>query len=374
MGYFPNEKLIKTWKPREEDLLLVLRRGMPVPPVDIRLIDADAPAEFTAGMDAIAEVTWGFQTERFGVEVKTGSQPSIVMRAAMQAERGAEALGIRPMVFVPYLSEELMTRLAAREVSGIDLCGNAVILGKAFQVWRSGAPNRYKESRSIQNPYSGESSVFARAFLLQAGFGSLTELRTFTQAKSDPRPAQTRSTLLLGTASKVVSALEEELIVAKTPEGIQLLDEKRLLNKLRQRYRRLPTPSLLGKTPLSTAEIWSKMALAREQGSTRAIATGIASAGFYGVLSGVERLSLYIDDIAVASELLEVKPGRAFANIELIEDRKELSFFDARVEGDTWWASPIQTWLELAQGGPREQEAGNSLERQLSARLRDQAP
>jgi hypothetical protein len=72
---------------------------------------------------------------------------------------------------------------------------------------------------------------------------------------------------------------------------------------------------------------------------------------------------MYVDNLAAASELLSVTEGRAFANIELIETRRNLAFFDCREDGAIRWASAIQTWLELAQGGAREWEAAQDLAR-----------
>ncbi len=368
MNDFPSEKPSEFQKLREDQVLEILLRSPTFIPAKVSMV-AEQAAGTDVHCDGLVDVSWRGRTERFAVEVKSKSYPATIENAMLQAERSAEQLGVRPIVVVPYLGEEMLQRLAAREVSGIDLCGNCVILATGFGIWRSGAPNRYRETRAIQNPFSGDSSVFARSFLLQPRFGTLKELREFTQGKSDRRPLETGSTLLMGTASKIVSALEDELIVARTPDGITLVESRRLLLNLRERYKRLPTESLVGKTPFSAAELWTRLNSARLDGRMRAVATGIASAGFYGVLSGVERTSLVVDDITLASELLEIRTGRAFANIELIEDRKDLPYFDARFEAERNWASPIQTWLELAQGGPREQEAGEGLERQILSRL-----
>jgi hypothetical protein len=190
-------------------------------------------------------------------------------------------------------------------------------------------------------------------------------LRTFALNRTQLKEQESSSLLQAGTISKVVQALESEIIVTRGSEGIMMTDARRLLDRLREQYRPGNSPRLLGKTPLGDDEIWQRLSDARGAGSSRSAATGMASAAHYGTLSGVERLSLYVDDLEATSKLLDVAEGRAFANIELIEARNNLPFFDCRVEDNVVWASPIQTWLELAQGGAREREAARSLEQQL---------
>jgi hypothetical protein len=43
-----------------------------------------------------------------------------------------------------------------------------------------------------------------------------------------------------------------------------------------------------------------------------------------------------------------------FPNVELIETLEQPLYFDARDESGFYWASPVQTWLELMQGDKRD--------------------
>ena len=91
------------------------------------------------------------------------------------------------------------------------------------------------------------------------------------------------------------------------------------------------------------------------------VATGSASASHYGLISRLDRLQLYVESLSQASELLMLKPTRLFPNVELLEEKSPVAYFDAR--NDRWerWASPTQTWLELSVGEPREQIAAQQL-------------
>lgn len=354
----------------EAEMLDFLRQGPSYPPARLQLLN-DSSASYTQPdlatreqYDAVVELTWRGQTVRYVLDVKSSSSPLVIERAMRQIQWIAHKLELLPMILAPYLSEESLLRLSAEQVSGIDCSGNCVIFGPSTAIWRSGAPNLFRDSRPIRNPYSGDSSIIARSFLLRNAFRSLGDLRQFALSRTQ-LIEQTRPPLQIGTVSKVVSALESEIIVTRSSEGIVMSNPRRLLDRLREQYRPGSMPRLLGRTRLSNDDLWSRSKRPDAETVGRIAATGIASASRYGVLSGVERLSLYVDDLAAASELLEVTEGRAFANVELVEARNHLPFFDCRREGVALWASPIQTWLELAQGTAREQEAAQSLEQQL---------
>jgi hypothetical protein len=61
-----------------------------------------------------------------------------------------------------------------------------------------------------------------------------------------------------------------------------------------------------------------------------------------------------------------VKPTRLFPNVELVEDSSPVPYFDTRSEGPERWASPVQTWLELSLGEPRERVAALQLRSKLA--------
>lgn len=345
-------------------MVAFLAQSPEFPPVRLSVLEQQ-PRTRPRSFDAVVEVRWGSIRETYGVEIKTQSQPRVLDQAMAQAKMQAQANDVRPMIFLPYLSEESLRRLEASDVSGIDLCGNALILGTTFRVWRSGQPNRFRESRPIANPYQGDSSVFARCFLLQNRFESLSALREFALSRYRTRPDQEGGVLQLGTASKVVQALLDELILAKDRDAITLIDPKRLLSNLQLKYRRPASTTLVGKTPFGSEEVWDQLESWSERTGGRYVATGAASAKRWGVLFGQDRPRFYVEDLQSASEALQVAVGPAFANVELVEEKKGLVYFDSLQDGAAHWASMIQTWLELAQAGPREREAAETLYRRM---------
>ncbi len=312
-------------------------------------------------VDAVVEARWKDRVVRYAGEVTTLSTPKSIQAAVLKSKQISEELNLFPLIIVPYLREEKIKELESQNVSGLDLNGNGVLIGPDFSIWRTGNPNQFRDAVALRNIYSGDSSIFVRCFLLQDKFASLQNLRGHAEQNTRFRGGAVGSPLRLGTASKVVEILVQDLLVRKGEGEICLVDSRRLMENLVKGYKPRSSKTVLGKTQLAESEVWKRLAQLNIEQGNRYAASGIASAGYYKVLSGVGRLSLYVDDIAPLLQILEIKEGRTFANIELIEAEKNLPYFDLREEGDALWASPIQTWLELAQGGPRESEAASAM-------------
>ena len=371
---FPSENTTENKKPPTAyELRGMLERGeVKLPSVQITLCQDAIPLP-DHQIDGRLKVQWGGRDAVFAFEYKATNTPRMLETAVIQANLHAHHTGFLPLVILPYLSEAALTTLDRSGTSGIDLCGNGLLIAENFRFWRSGQPNRYKDSRPIRNPFYGDSSIFARCFLLRDSFSSLSDLGQFAQdCTFDAYPALRQTALTQGTASKVVQSLVDELTVRKVNGGLELHDRRRLLTLLRRGYRRMEPSKVIGSSLLSPEDIWHAVHEEREHGgSFRAVATGLSSAGYYRVLSGTGRLGLYVSDLNAATTRLQILTGKAFANIELHEERKNTVYFDAREDGGKLWASPIQTWLELATGGPREQEAAEEIERMLLSKQVD---
>jgi hypothetical protein len=341
-----------------------LRQGsIELPPVTLSLIETPVAPQTNIGFDGIIEATGRGSATRYAFRYEPSNSPRWLKLAQTYIRAIAEQQGMPPLIIVPYLSEEALRELEENDISGIDLCGNGVLIAPEFRIWRTGYPNQYKDTRPIRNPYRGDSSIFARCFLLRPSFDSLSALQEFAQERTfGAYQHDAIHSLALSTASKVVQALVDEMIVAKQGNAINLKDPRRLLLLLRRGVSKTNRPALLGKTSLNVEQIWERLA---DAANIRSVATGMASAGHYRVLSGVDALSLYVDDLDGVRDLLEIRATRAFSNLQIFEERKQSVYFDARSEGNIRWASPIQTWQELTMAGPREQEAAEELERLL---------
>lgn len=347
---------------------LISDGGLTVPPLTLTVTDGWPETVGMGQFDGFLQISWGRESNRFVYECKSQSTPRMVASAITQAVRAAAALRMKPMVIVPYLGEERLAELEAQNVSGIDLCGNALVLGDKFRVLRTGRPNRFTSSAPIKNVFRGTSSLIARCFLIQRSYPTFSDLRSLALRRSvDERSEINQPTRFSkGTVSKVVQALVDELIVTREGEGLRLIDPQRLLTALRESYVPVDARAIEAKTTLPTEECWRRLRIARTDGDLRSVVTGVGSAPRYGALSVENATMLYVDDANAALKLLEATPSRAFPNIKLTETDSEIPYFDARNDGDQLWASPIQTWIELATSGPRERDAATVLERNLA--------
>ena len=376
MNNFPSENIVSNKKPpTEQDFIKMLAHGdVKLPPIQLTFHSEETTRIDNIGqrISGFIKAKWSEKETLFVFEYKGASTPRVQELAMAQVLFYSNLYKLPPLIVVPYLSEEALRGLNQSGMSGVDLCGNGLLIAKDFRYWRSGQPNGYKDNRPIKNPFYNDSSIFARCFLLCDHFSSLTELGEFAQKHTfSAYPGFKSKALTQGTASKVIQTLIDEFAVQRVGRGIELQDRKRLLLLLRRGYRRHELPKVIGSSPLSPEKIWEMLKDERTHGSLRAVATGLSSAVHYKALSGGGRLALYVSDLNAATASLRIRTGKAFANIELIEDRKNIVYFDAREEDDKLWASPIQTWIELATGGPREQEAAQEIEHMLWVKQRD---
>ncbi len=324
-------------------------------------------------MDAILKVTSRTWHQDFALFCSLRSTPQSITTQMSRATRVAKIHALTPMILAPYLSEDILIYLEKEQISGVDLSGNGFILAPNFTIWKSGNPNRYPDSQPIKNLYHGVSSCFVRALLLRGQFDSLKELQEYTLAHLyntvDPKISTAR--LSMGTASKVIQQLEEQSLIRRNGRVVQVVGAEDMMNGLLYNYTPPSECQISGIIDYPISEIQSRLTIDRHQMTDSSkgikfISTGIGSASRYKLLSGIDRTSLYVNNLDLALDLLNIKPTKVFPNIELIEEHNDMVYFDPRRDPDMIWASPIQTWIELKMGGPREKEAAALLEEALA--------
>lgn len=289
---------------------------------------------------------------------------------------GLEGSGLLPLVVLPYLNEEKLAVLAGRQVSGLDLCGNALLIfpGRVL-VQRSGQPNRFRVERRLQSPYTGRASLVGRALLAQPSFGTAGGLLAFIHGRGGE--------LSQALVSRSLRALEDELIVSQSRgQGVRLIQPARLLDRLARGWQALaerPGPQedrLLwrGRVELPPEDLLPTLAARAQAGGARLTATGLTSASRLTNLSSGDLTSVYIDDARNLLSGLEAQETRRFPNLELWRPPDEAVYFDT-VQGQEGgvWASPLQAYLEMANGDARTQQAASSLRAAMLERAQDLA-
>lgn len=319
-----------------------------------------SPQEWSRGADLILELEWKGDRQRFVVESKQRSTPSVLEGAIQQMSRYRAALRqLQPdsklalMIIIPYLSPEALNRLSSEDLSGIDLSGNGIVTipGKWF-IYRTGADNRFPSSTPIKNVFSGASSQVPSVFLVRRAFATVSDVQEEIQRRS--------GSITLPTVSKVLKTLQDELMIERRDEIIRLIDAGRILDRLSKNY--------------TEPRVRRRLKIKAPEGSQlkfkiNAEKNGLLIAGNspsqYVVFPGAEAMPIYTTSIDKLLQEVEFTETTRFPDFELIETIERKIYFDRRERDGFYWLSPVQVYLELAAGGKRERETASQLRESL---------
>jgi len=349
--------------PTEKEMIEQLWRGkVLLPPLSFRFLEGQPKAGGNLRLDAFVEASWQNSMARFAIECKSISTPKAFRDGLNLLKSSSLPKAYRPMLIMPFLKEEQLKELEREGISGIDLCGNGVVIVPGlFAVFRSGEKNRFSSSAPIKNIYRKNSSMVGRVFLVRPIYDTVQEIcseinrRNMLVNRWDKRP------MSLSTVSKSLKTLEEDLIVER--KGIiRLLQSDKLLEKLSENY---APPKIKERVRLKLSE---KSGMVREfllkqsqELNLPIVAAGTSSVGQYAVMQREDVLSVYCPRLEVLLKQLPGSQSDRFPNLEIIETEDETVFFDARQEGNFWWASPVQVYLELMAGDKRDQETAEQV-------------
>lgn len=340
-----------------------LRMGrVSLPPLSFRLLKGRPQAEGNLRFDALVEASWDESIAKFVVECKSLSTPKAFQDGLNLLKTSSLSKGCWPLLFVPFLSEQQLQELERKKISGIDLCGNGVvIIPEMFAVFRSGGKNRFTSSAPIKNIYRKNSSMVGRAFLLRSGYDTVKDVCAEINQRNLLVKRWDKKAMSLSTVSKALKTLQEDLIIARE-DTIRLLQPDKLLQKLSENY---APPNIKERIRLKIPEgIGTIEELLRKESQALGLplaAAGMSSVDRYAVMQRGDLLSVYCPRLAILIERLPGSQSDRFPNLELIETEDETVFFDGRQEKNFWWASPVQVYLELMTGDKRDQETAEQV-------------
>jgi hypothetical protein len=256
-------------------------------------------------------------------------------------------------------------------ISGIDLCGNGVVIApEVFAIFRSGRQTRFSSSAPIKNIYRKNSSMVGRVFLSLSYYGSVQEICAEINRRNMLVNRSNIPPMSLPTVSKSLKTLEDDLIVQR--DGvIRLIQSDKLLEKLTANY--VP-PKITERVRLKIIggnDTISNLIgrISRESG-VPVMATGTSSVTQYAVMQQGNLVSVYCPSIEPILERLPGSRTNRFPDLELIETADETVYFDARQDENFWWASPVQAYLELMGGDKRDQETADQVKSFLLGELK----
>lgn len=309
--------------------------------------------------DFKVELRWGERTFTFAAEAKSRSTPATLEQAADQARRFAETTGLLPMVIVPYLSEPALDRLAERSVSGLDLSGNGVAMAPGvLYLRRSGQPNRYPESQPMRYAYRGATSVVPRVFLCRREFESVSAIKSEIEARG--------GTVALSTVSKALARMTEDVIVRRSEGRISLVQPNALLDRLRESFERTPRLATARLTCEDLPEFFKRVNA--EARPPHLVLSGATSQERYTAGRRSDTPLAWCSNLSKARSIAGDlwRESERFVDLEVVQAKDGTPFFDARRDSSgIAYASPVQTYLELAVGDKRDQEAATEIRQSI---------
>lgn len=308
--------------------------------------------------NALLNIGWKNNSEKFVVEILRQATPKQIEMGMLRLEKYTQKAKERgekkrfyPLVVAPYLNERALERLAEAEISGIDLSGNGVVVvpNKLF-VYRAGAKNKFLSNAPIKNVFRGTSSLIARVFFAKPEYENVGEVLDEVTSRGGKTT--------FSTVSKVLKTLEEELIIGKGKK-IRLLDAKKLLDALRENYRRPEAPRRTRGTVGDLQATLKRMSKNAEAENLLYVRDDPAK---YAVMpSGASPVRIYAELVDNLLDGVDFTETSRFPDIELVETEEPTVYFDRRKDAEFYWSSPLQTYLELASEGKREQETANGM-------------
>ena len=349
--------------PTEKEMLDQLREGkIQFPPLAFRFLEDRREVVANRRFDAFIEAKWQQNIARFAVECKALSTPRAFQDSVNFLKSFSLPNDYLPMLFMPYLSERQLQDLEREGLSGIDLCGNGVVIVRGtFVVYRSGGKNRFPSSALIKNIYRKNSSMVGRALFLRASYQTVQDIRAKINQRNLLVNRWDKKPMSLSTVSKVLKTLQDDLIVTRK-ETIHMLQPDKLLGKLRENY---DPPAVKERIRLKISEengeVWKLLSKHSQALDLPLMASGASSVARYAVMQRGDLLSVYCPKVEVLLERMPGSQSDRFPNLELLETEDETIYFDARKEESFWWASPVQVYLELMAGDKRDQETAEQL-------------
>jgi hypothetical protein len=167
------------------------------------------------------------------------------------------------------------------------------------------------------------------------------------------------SSASFSTVSKVLKSLEEDLIISRN-RGSRLIDGKQLLNSLTKNY---SSPQISRVVVGKVSDISNTLTQISQTAQNKEFRYARNEPSKYTVMpqaSGAT-VNIYTDSIEKLAGEIQITETDRFPNIELIETEEPTVHFDLRKDEGFYWTSPLEVYLELANGGKREKETAENM-------------
>lgn len=303
--------------------------------------------------DVAVSIAWKRRRVNFTAEIKTRTAPKMIGESLWRLKNQADKKDL--LLVVPFLSKTIVGMLEQEGLSGIDLNGNYLIQSSEILAVRLDQANRFRESQPIKKIFSGNSSLVGRLFMSsKRRFDSVNEVYNAIRNLG--------GNLSLSAVSKVLTGLENELMIEKSEKGISLIQPEKLLQRLLEDYR---PPKIVATLPIKLPEALKNFGKMISPPTQWAL-TGESSAGRYAVTTPVTVSTIYTAGFGP----LEKYEDERFYNVVLKKTSDSFPYFDAQESDGIKWSSPIQCYLELSKLDKRERELAASVRQSILEKLK----
>lgn len=203
--------------------------------------------------------------------------------------------------------------------------------------------------------------MVARVFLAHPFYDTVQEIRAEINRRNILVKSWDKKPMSLSTVSKALNTLEQDLIVERK-DKIRLLQPDKLLEKLSGNYEPPKIKNQVQIKILETPDTINKLILKQSKAlGLPIVSTGTSSASQFAVMQRGEMLSVYCPRMETRLDRLPGNQSDRFPNLELIETEDETVYFDSKMVGDLWLASPVQSYLELMAGDKRDRDTADQV-------------
>lgn len=334
---------------------LLLRGGVDTAPLVLEVLKDENPPNNTSA-DFMLSLTWKGTRKNFIAEYKSVSTPRNVETAIGLVKSYCKLVpDYLPMVMFPFISGKTARRLVEADVSGLDFSGNMVlVIPDEWLVIKTGSLNQFPSNQPIKNVYQGKSSLVGRIVLTCGVFPTVKSVREEILKRG--------GTVSWGTVSKVLSTLQDDLLITKNA-GVRLLQPASLLDQLAGTYQR---PGATRRRRGKSANIQLLFDEVLRRTATSGIRVIGRSEQLYAIAPSTDDIiTIYVSRLGEWIDELPFEETDRFYNIEFVEVADEVVFFDSTEWQGFPWCSKLQVYLELMQGGKRELEIADQVRADL---------
>lgn len=258
-----------------------------------------------------------------------------------------------PLIIVPYMGEVGADFCESRDISWMDLSGNAHIEADNIYIHVQGKPNKYKRPGRPSNIFAPKSSRVSRFLLIHPN--ELSRQKTISEETDLGR----------GYVSKIVQRLEKENLILKKNSKITVRNPEVMLEAWRENYDFSDHEIIKGTVPAkSSQELLKKISNSFSRKSLKYAATGLGAAWLYTEYADFRLCSFYLRE-EPGPELLDrisfTKTKKGHNLWLVIPKDKGVMYGSKEVKGINC-VHPVQLYLDLLKGHPeRAKDAASSV-------------